>query len=372
MGDGGGESGTGPGGAFVHPGVLNTKGQLDFMKQQVAAGAQPWKRAADALVAAPQAALGYQPKPRAVVACGSGGQPDLGCSDETNDSQAVYAHALLWIVTGNAQYAMDAVNILDSWSAVLTTHGMSNAPLQVGWTGGGFVRAAEILRYTYPQWDASHVAQFSHMMNTAFLPLIANYSNYHTNGNWDDVMIEVMISIAVFDDNHPLFDQAVARYKKRLPAYIYASADGPTPIPPDPSVTNIATFWYGQTTYMDGLCQETCRDLRHVQHGFGGLIQTAEIAWHQGVDLYAERGNRLLTGMEFHAQYVLGGPVPSNLCSGTLANTQAMPSWEIALNHYSHRMNLPAPESAQVVMKNSPETAVQHMMWGTLTHHGAP
>jgi hypothetical protein len=210
------------------------------------------------------------------------------------------------------------------------------------------------------------------MMNTAYLPLIENYANYHTNGNWDDVMIEVMISIAVFDDNHPLFDEAVARYQKRLPAYIYDSADGPAPIPPDPSVTNIASFWYNQMPYMDGLCQETCRDLRHVQHGFGGLIQTAEIAWHQGVDLYSERGNRLLAGMEFHAQYVLGAPVPADLCKGVLNNTDAMPSWEIAYNHYNHRMNLRMPESAQVVMKNSPETAVQHMMWGTLTHHGAP
>ena len=126
-------------------------------------------------------------------------------------------------------------------------------------------------------------------------------------------------------------------------AYIYASADGPTPIPPDPSVpaSSLASFWYGQTTYMDGLCQETCRDLRHVQHGFGGLIQTAEIAWHQGVDLYSERGNRLLTGLEFYAKYVLGAQVPPNLCKGVLSSTDAMPSWEIAYNHYNHRMNLP-------------------------------
>jgi len=80
------------------------------------------------------------------------------------------AYALLWAASGDARYAQKCAEILNAWSAVLTAHGMSNAPLQVGWTGGGFVRAAEILRYTYPQWDKAHVDQFSKMMNTAFLP----------------------------------------------------------------------------------------------------------------------------------------------------------------------------------------------------------
>jgi hypothetical protein len=29
------------------------------------------------------------------------------------------------------------------------------------------------------------------------------------------------------------------------------------------------------------------------------------------------------------------------------------------------------PKSEQVIAKNSPDDAVQHMMWTTLTHHGA-
>ncbi len=359
------------GGAFVHPGILSTKFELDYMKQQVAAGMQPWKMAFDKLKGSSAGSLTYTPHPRAEIACGSSGQPDLGCSDETRDSEAVYAQALLWYASGDVRYAQKCADILNAYSAVVKSHGMSNAPLQIGWTGGGFVRAAEILRYSYPQWDKAHIDQFSAMMNTAYLPLIENFNKYSTNGNWDDVMIEVMISIAVFDDNQALFDKAVARYKKRLPAYIYASADGPKPLLPDPTATqNLVTFWYGQTTYMDGLCQETCRDLRHVQHGFGGLIHTAEIAWHQGVDLYSERDNRLMAGLEFHAQYILGAKVPSNLCTGTLMSTEPMPSWEIPYNHYHNRKKLSLPESERIVNMFAPEGAVQHMMYGTLTHHG--
>jgi hypothetical protein len=358
-------------GAFIHPGILSTKRELDFMKEQVAAGREPWKTAFERLKASPLGSLSYKPSPRAEVACGPSGQPDLGCGDETSDSEAVYAQALLWAASGDVRYAQKCAEILNAWSAVLKTHAMSNAPLQIGWTGGGFVRAAEILRYSYPQWDKAQVEQFSRMMNTAFLPLIRNFNRYGVNGNWDAVMIEVMFSIAVFDDNQALFDEAVARYKKRLPAYIYASADGPVPLLPDPSAKqDLVTFWQGQSTFMDGLSQETCRDLRHVQHGFGGLIQSAEIAWHQGVDLYAERGNRLLTGLEFHAKYILGAPVPANLCGGALTRLDPMPTWEIPYNHYHNRKKLQMPLTEKIMNTHSPEGAVQHMMWGTLSHHG--
>jgi hypothetical protein len=107
-----------------------------------------------------------------------------------------------------------------------------------------------------------------------------------------------------------------------------------------------------------------------VQHGFGGLIQSAEIAWHQGVDLYAERDNRLLVGLEFHAKYILGAPVPANLCNGMLDGLPPMPTFEIPYNHFHNRKKLDMPLSEKIVNTHSPEGAVQHMMWGTLSHHG--
>ena len=50
--------------------------------------------------------------------------------------------------------------------------------------------------------------------------------------------------------------------------------------------------WHGQRDFArSGLCQETCRDLGHVQFGFATLINTAQTAYLQGLDLY-ERGVR--------------------------------------------------------------------------------
>jgi hypothetical protein len=82
--------------AFTHPGVLVDKAQLDFVRQQVQAGAQPQKAAYDAMKASGSASLSYSPKPRAVVECGSSSNPNYGCSDERNDAIAAYTQALLW------------------------------------------------------------------------------------------------------------------------------------------------------------------------------------------------------------------------------------------------------------------------------------
>ena len=37
---------------------------------------------------------------------------------------------------------------------------------------------------------------------------------------------------------------------------------------------------------VSGICQETCRDLGHTQLGIAGMINGAETAFIQGVDLY--------------------------------------------------------------------------------------
>ena len=36
--------------AFVHPGLINNKADLEFMRNQVKAGRQPWKSSYDQLV----------------------------------------------------------------------------------------------------------------------------------------------------------------------------------------------------------------------------------------------------------------------------------------------------------------------------------
>src|SRR5579871_6321549 len=118
----------GPSG-FVHPGVLVNRAQLEEMKRRVAAGLEPQKSAFEALQAHRLAALDYTPHPRETVECGSYSNPDLGCKDEQADSEAAYAQALAWVITGNEAYARNAVRIMNAWSATLKG-GHTNANAQ--------------------------------------------------------------------------------------------------------------------------------------------------------------------------------------------------------------------------------------------------
>jgi hypothetical protein len=126
-------------------------------------------------------------------------------------------------------------------------------------------------------------------------------------------------------------------WQKRLPAYIHLKSDGDHPIsPPGGQVhtkNQIITFWYNQTTFVDGLAQETCRHLAHTTMGLSAAINMAETAWHQGLDLYKEGHDRIVKTMEFHANYILGAKVPEWLCHGELSGN-TVPTWEIGYNHY--------------------------------------
>lgn len=118
---------------FAHPGVTVSKGQLDFARDKVNAGAQPWKGAYDQMLASKYASLTRTAKPRATVECGSYSNPNYGCTDEREDAIAAYTDALAWYITRDDRYAKKAIELMDAWSATIKEHTNSNAPLQTGW-----------------------------------------------------------------------------------------------------------------------------------------------------------------------------------------------------------------------------------------------
>jgi hypothetical protein len=132
----------------------------------------------------------------------------------------------------------------------------------------------------------------------------------------------------------------------------------------------IIKYWQGQSTFVNGLAQETCRDFGHTQFGLASAINGAEIAWNQGIDLYKEEATRLTASMEFHAGYILGKPVPSWLCQGK-PKISSYPTWEIAYNHYHNVSKLALPESEQLIQARLRPTGATYLVtWETLTHAG--
>src|SRR5947207_9179839 len=70
------------GAAFRHPGILSNQQQLDFIRERVQKGVEPWRSAFKKMSESGSASLAYTPHPREVVTCGPYSKPDFGCSEE--------------------------------------------------------------------------------------------------------------------------------------------------------------------------------------------------------------------------------------------------------------------------------------------------
>ena len=245
-----------------------------------------------------------------MVECGSFSNPNLGCTDEREDAIAAYTTALAWYITGNPAYAQKSIQLMDAWSATITSHTNSNAPLQTGWAGSSWPRAAEIIRYTYGNWP--NVNRFATMLRNVYLPVVRNGSN--SNGNWELSMMEAAVGIAVFLEDRPAYDAAVARYLNRVRAFVYLPSDGALPytVPGSGLSTSaqIINYWQGQSTFVAGLTQETCRDFVHTGYGISAISHVAETSRIQGRDLYPQIGERLRQALGFQSTYELGTAVP--------------------------------------------------------------
>jgi hypothetical protein len=357
---------------FTHPGVLVSRPQLDFVRGRVNANAQPWRNAYNQMAGSQYNSLSRTPRPRAVVECGPYSMPNNGCTDERQDAIAAYTLALNWYITQNSQYATKAIQIMDAWSNTIRDHTNSNAPLQSAWSATSWTRAAEIIRYTYSSWP--NAARFGTMLRNVYLPEVIN-GHATSNGNWELTMMEASIGIAVFLEDRTAYDRAVAKFRTRVPAFVYLPSDGALPrTPPGSGIDTrdeIIRYWHNQTTFMEGLSQETCRDFVHTGYGIASIANFAETTRIQGQDLYPEIADRLRTVLGLHTRYELESP-PSNLCGGSIQRGLG-PVTEVGYNHLNTRLGITMPNTQRYTESRRPQgTNSLFVAWGTLTHAGNP
>lgn len=347
--------------SFMHPGLLHSKDDLDFIKQKLIDGEQPWKSAWVQLQSSKVASLDYVPKPLANVVRGVRNKPDIGSSNMSSDAAAAYAHALQFSLTQKKAHATKAIEILNAWASTLESVSGHDAKLLVGMDGVAFCNAAELIRHTSTEWrrDADQ-KQFEHMLRQVFYPVIKDF--YPTaNGNWDASMIQTMIAMGIFLDDRAMFDRAAEYYR-------HGKGNG--------AIENYFNEF--------GECQESGRDQSHVQMGIGFLACACEMAWKQGLDLYSVADNRLATGFEYTAKYNLGEDVPYQRYISvegrydypTISQRgrgRFRPIYERIVHHYHDRLGLEMPYSRRVAEKERPKGPHrQHMSWGTLTSYGLP
>jgi hypothetical protein len=96
------------------------------------------------------------------------------------------------------------------------------------------------------------------------------------------------------------------------------------------------------------------------------MVNAAETARQQGIDLYGEQAKRIVAALEFQTQFLPPNnapPVPN-----VLVNKH--PTWEIAYNHFHNRLGVALPKTAAVLPTNRPTGWNHQMAWETLTHAG--
>ena len=357
---------------FAHPGVLLSRAQLDFVKAKVAARAQPWAAAYDQMMASRYASLSRVPAPRTTVECGSYSNPNNGCTDEREDAIAAYTDALAWYLTGDARYATKSIELMDAWSATIRNHTNSNAPLQTAWAGSVWPRAAEIIRYTAPSWP--NQSRFATMLRTVYLPVVI--PGIHSNGNWELSMMEAAVGISVFLDDRASYDRAIARFLLRTAAYVYVAADGAQPhYPPTGGIdtrAELISYWQGQSTFVDGLSQETCRDFTHTGYGLSAIAHVAETSRIQGGDLYPQVQDRLRHALGFHTKFENGTAVPATICGGTVVKGLG-PITEVGFNALHGRLGIAMANTQTYTEAKRPQGSNNlFVAWETLTHAGNP
>ena len=161
-----------------------SQSQLDFVKDKVNSGQQPWSNAYNAMLADDIMTPEREPSPHPIVECGPYSVPDVGCEVERNDSLAAYGSALAWAIGGDKARANHAIKIMDAYASTIQGHNNSNARLQTGWVGSVWARAGELIRYTDAGWDKDAIEQFGKMLSDVYMPLVVNGTDQNV-ANWE-------------------------------------------------------------------------------------------------------------------------------------------------------------------------------------------
>ncbi|MGW1210122.1 putative Ig domain-containing protein [Streptomyces sp. NPDC002499] len=349
---------------FSHPGLLHTADDLARMKAAVADRQPPVHDGYLALAAHARSSSSYVVQNTGQITTWGRGPANYQ-NQAVADSAAAYQNALMWCATGERTHADKARDILNAWSASLTTVTGADGPLGAGLQAFKFVNAAELLRHTgYDGWAREGISRCERSFLDVWYPAVSGYMLY-ANGNWDLTALQTILAIGVFCEEPVLFEDALR----------FAAAGAG-----NGSVLHRIVTDAGQG-------QESGRDQGHEQLAAGLTGDLAQVAWNQGVDLWSFDDHRILANFEYAARYNLGGDVPftpdldrtgkyiktsvSAVSRGTLP-----PIYEMAYAHFAGVRGLDAPYTKNAVFRGTGGTrAVEGSnddlpSWGTFTYAG--
>ena len=333
---------------FRHPGVVNSRASLTYIRDQVNSGNQyrsDWYQVLTSYIDGKIYPSGEfrderlkTPIPQYV---------DVAASAATEDEEKMkleahvaYICALRWAKSGDPVYADVAKKILNRWAVTFIDFKIlsgSNTKqrqmsLEAAWVAPVFAAAAEIIKhYRIVNENGTHNAgwsiQDSDRFETFLLKLNSrlsyifthddvedgNDTDTHTdegegffNTNWGASAGFARMAIGVFVDNPTMYTDGLNFVKRKIP----------------------------QLTTSDGTIHELCeRDCYHPQYTLTALTYAAETERIQGsTTIYSANSNRLRTSYIWtRDRFVSGGG-----CRSCTTYKNIYPGVEVANNYYYH------------------------------------
>lgn len=345
---------------FVHPGALHTQPDIDRIKAGIAAKAEPYHGAWTAFQRSVPSAS-RQPNPQTMLTDANNSSSLYALQ---NDGHAAYLLAVHWMISGSEPHAQGAAATLRAWAGSLQG-GAPNATLRTGLGMIQMINAAEILRHAnggYAGFTAADVQAFIRMLGDAAVPIFRSAwpRTGFGDAGWGTPSVAAMLAAAIFADDCAWLAEALREFRTGECHSVQAL------------IINDGSAYVGQNA-------ESGRDQGHVQGTVAHLCETAEMAWNQNVDLYAEGDDVLLKAMEYNARYNLGGDVPYRAfgtCNQTYGTLSAAgrgvlsPVYEMVWNHYQNRRQKAAPYTGMARASYAPEASnSDHGGLGTLLYY---
>lgn len=302
----------------------------------------------------------YAPRALTDVNIGYEGK-GVGHDECTKDGEHVVASSILYWATGNTAYAKGAIAVIKAWSNKNKTWGCDNGLLEAAWSVCSMARGAELLKYARDDtiriaWKAVE-PQFFTWLSSVIMPCLKSTHIWRWKlvGNWHFSQICARMQIAILREDREEMDWCLKMYPLALDATFLSK-----PVPPM-SISLPVIKCVGEHA-------ETCRDITHAQFNLGGMVQVAEMAFHQGISLYDER---LADTFELHARIMM-----KDLSQGlTLADIKTPygywpePVWHIAYAHFVGRLKRRMPYTDKFIKQLPPDRVCFHWGPNCLTHY---
>jgi len=271
---------------LIHPGGWVTGDELSIIREKVAAQEEPWYGAWQALEDY-EIGVDYKASVSPIM---------TSSPDYQKQAHAAYVLTMKWVASGEKAYATAAKNIIDDWVNTVKdfTEEDEQTSLRCGIGSNKMAQAAEILAWGLngeADWSPASITKAQAWFKDVVYPYISTGPMRSTN--FGTSALAGCMSIAIFRDDTAMFNAACEAYKYGF--------------------TNTWDGCCNVTNYIinaEGQCYETGRDQIHAQGGISHLVETAMIAWNQGVDLVSFADYRVVAGMEYTAKYNLGYDVP--------------------------------------------------------------